>query len=610
MDVKTKKTVKRAVVITAAVAGVGAGIYGGLVAYRQSSKKPVRVYPVQYIAQTSDMMGMDSDQWYGSVTASNIQSVFISGTQQVKQILVTEGQEVKTKDPLIAYDTTLSAIKVEKAENDLKKQQLELKKAQEELQELLKLKPGQAAKPADSSRVIEANELSAGEDTAFFTADNDFEGNGFETAEGDAESPADPAESSTGAEDLQLKILSGTGTYMNPYVIFITSGQEITEDQLKTLFAPSPVQIGTEPPMPNLGQGEDTTAFAGKDEEYPSEETAEGEGETLEEGKVYAIFREFKHDDPSGTRKEDHGMLITMREGKLAYRWLNLTSSEDPGGDTPGGGDDPGSWDEPGGGDNPGGGESDHVYTKEELEKLRNEKRKEIRDLTLKTRLAEISVREMKEEVSDGLVRSKVDGVVTNVKDPNEAYKNNQPVLTVTAGDGGYDISVEVGELSLDKVKAGDSVNIQDFETGGMYEGSVEKVSDLPSANSGWSGGNPNVSYYTCTVRAGADADLKDGSYVQVTRDQMADTGDGNLYIDKMMVRKDGSQSYIYVLGSDGKLVRRNIVTGKILYGSVVEVKKGISMDDYIAFPYGKDVENGAETKKMEDVNSLYSGEE
>lgn len=166
MEEKTKKTLKRTGIIAAVVVGVGAGIYGGLVAYRQSSRKPVRVYPVQSIATTADSFGLDADSWYGSVASSNVQSVYVSGTEEIRQVFVTEGQQVKTGDPLLAYDTTLSAIKVDKADNDLQKQKSDLKKAQDELTKLQKTKPVEkkAATAAAQSADAAEEDVGAGDD--------------------------------------------------------------------------------------------------------------------------------------------------------------------------------------------------------------------------------------------------------------------------------------------------------------------------------------------------------------------------------------------------------------------------------------------------------------
>ena len=37
--------------------------------------------------------------------------------------------------------------------------------------------------------------------------------------------------------------------------------------------------------------------------------------------------------------------------------------------------------------------------------------------------------------------------------------------------------------------------------------------------------------------------------------------------------------------------------TGKIMWGEIIQIKSGLSMDDYVAFPYASDVEEGMKTK-------------
>ncbi len=51
---------------------------------------------------------------------------------------------------------------------------------------------------------------------------------------------------------------------------------------------------------------------------------------------------------------------------------------------------------------------------------------------------------------------------------------------------------------------------------------------------------------------------------------------------------------------------KQYVRTGKTLYGSTIEVKEGLSIDDAIAFPYGKNVKEGAKTK----VASEYADDE
>ena len=75
-------------------------------------------------------------------------------------------------------------------------------------------------------------------------------------------------------------------------------------------------------------------------------------------------------------------------------------------------------------------------YTAAELAQMRKDKAKEISDLTLQIKIAEVDLREKQQEVTNGAVVSTVDGVVKSVLDPDEAYRDNKPVVTVSGGGG------------------------------------------------------------------------------------------------------------------------------------------------------------------------------
>ena len=50
-------------------------------------------------------------------------------------------------------------------------------------------------------------------------------------------------------------------------------------------------------------------------------------------------------------------------------------------------------------------------------------------------------------------------------------------------------------------------------------------------------------------------------------------------------------------------LKKQYVVTGRTVYGSAVEIKSGLTEEDMIAFPYGKDVVEGALTTEE---NNMY----
>ena len=82
-------------------------------------------------------------------------------------------------------------------------------------------------------------------------------------------------------------------------------------------------------------------------------------------------------------------------------------------------------------------------------------------------------------------------------------------------------------------------------------------------------------------------------------------TGENGIYLENPFVRTENGQSYVFVRGQNGKLEKRFVTVGKSLWGSYTEIKSGLTEDDYIAFPYGKTVKEGAPTAEG-DLSSLY----
>ena len=115
--------------------------------------------------------------------------------------------------------------------------------------------------------------------------------------------------------------------------------------------------------------------------------------------------------------------------------------------------------------------------------------------------------------------------------------------------------------------------------------------------------GNPNVSYYPFTVFIDAEADLQEGSYISVMFSTA--TTEQGIYLENPFLRTEQGKTYVYVRGAVGKLEQRFVTTGKSLWGSYTEVLEGLSAEDYIAFPYGKQVKAGADTVES-DLSELY----
>jgi len=161
-----------------------------------------------------------------------------------------------------------------------------------------------------------------------------------------------------------------------------------------------------------------------------------------------------------------------------------------------------------------------------------------------------------------------------------------------------------VSELQKDRLQIGQEVTVNDWNTGMVYTGTVHSVGDFPSQENSWNGmGNPNASYYPFTVFVDGSADLQEGRYVSVI--YSAGSAQNGIYLENPFLRTEQGKSYVYVRGADGLLEKRYVTTGKSLWGSYTEILEGLTAEDFLAFPYGKDVKEGMPTEEG-DLSDLY----
>ena len=209
----------------------------------------------------------------------------------------------------------------------------------------------------------------------------------------------------------------------------------------------------------------------------------------------------------------------------------------------------------------------------------------------------------MQLEVSDGNIYADFDGEVVSLLTEEEARNQRQPLIKVSGG-GGFFVEGSVSELEKDKLRIGQEVTINDWNTGGTYTGEVRTVGDFPNVNDSWNGmGNPNASYYPFRVFIDGEANLQAGSYVSVMYSTSG--AEHGIYLENPFIREEQGQSYVLVMGADGRIEKRTVTVGKSLWGSYQEILGGITEEDLIAFPYGKNVKIGAPAVES-DISTLY----
>ena len=90
---KPKKRVKALIITLCTVVVLAGAGFGGWYFLQNREQEPVNVYSFEYLGMT-EYWG-DSQESYGPVTTDRIQTVFVSDTQTVTEVLVQAGDTVK-----------------------------------------------------------------------------------------------------------------------------------------------------------------------------------------------------------------------------------------------------------------------------------------------------------------------------------------------------------------------------------------------------------------------------------------------------------------------------------------------------------------------------------
>lgn len=614
-----KKQNKKKIIITVTavvlVVAIGLGVWFGV---SRGRSEPVKVFAFNSVGMT-EYWG-DSQESYGPVSTDKIQTVFLSSTQTVTEMKVAQGDEVKKGDVLMTFDTTLSDLQLERKRLEVEKLKLDLETAQKKLKDIQNMKPMSIVSSDDFDNSDEDSDDDGDLEKDYeLSYDHAYDGSKpskalicwLRVTTGDEEVRITPTVDDALLEEARQQ----AEKFQNENQPDPTepSTEPTTESTTESTTEPAtepPTQPGTEPPtQPST---EPPTQPSTEASTPSTEETSEGEGgehssasaaenpdekPTITVNSYYMVIKATEGNKRMGARVVWQGMYVRKVGSGFTFQFFDAMGVPDHMATDPDDPDntDPTDPDMP----NPGSG-----YTAAQLAQMRAEQEKTIKETKFKIKMAEADYKIMQTEMSDGNVYAEFDGKVVSVLTEEEAKTQNQPVLKVSGG-GGFYIQGSVSELEKDKMQIGQEVTVNDWNTGMTYTGKIVSMGDFPTNSDGWNGsGNPNVSYYPFTVFVDETADLQAGMYVNIQYSS-AESENG-IYLENPFIRTENGQSYVYVQGAGGKLEKRFVTTGKALWGSYTEIRSGLTVDDLIAFPYGKNLKEGAPTVES-DVSDLYS---
>lgn len=234
-------------------------------------------------------------------------------------------------------------------------------------------------------------------------------------------------------------------------------------------------------------------------------------------------------------------------------------------------------------------------YTQSELTAMRTQKSEEIKELEFAIRIGKAELAIMRKEASDGNVVAELDGVVASVLNPSSAQALGQPMVKVTGG-GGYYIEGSVSETERETIRLGQSVTVSNWGTGTSYQGTVSWIGSYPVETEDSYGQEQSESYYPYRVFVDEDANLQEGAFVSMICHRGAEAEDV-LYVENAFLVTEGKNTYAYVRDADGLLQKRLLRTGVSVDGYATPVYAGLTAQDYVAFPYDKNIRQGAETQ-------------
>ena len=556
---RMSKKLKKAIIIAACAVGVCGAVWGGLTIARNAQRSDVKVYSVNDFCMT-DYWG-DTSSTSGMVTTDKIQKVFLSSSQTVNKVWVAEGDSVRKGDKLISYDSTLTQASVEQAKIDYDRQDESLTTAKNELEYLKKAKNKETLKQ-------ELDKLNAELDALKKKYDEDPD----HPYNGDA--PVTEGAIKDYKKTMTVKGADGSDQTVNVLYYSWLSASRLNDSKVTEILT-NLATLRADKDHPSVdtyvvlvqryedkvGGYVDNTVGLVITETYTAGDDTAVPAVPGSRSVSFSVRSDLPEFEDTERKYDDAAIKKLQQKINLANMYLENSMEQ------------------------------------KDLAKAIVDKAQEVKEKEVNLRLAKLSLDKKTKELGDGNVYAEFDGTVKAVRNADEAYNNSEAVIELSGG-GGYYVTGTLSEMELGSVKVGDTVSISSWMTGAACEGTIVSIDDYPTTSgNSWGDGNRNVSYYPFKVFVEEDASLQANDYVDIQYQKAGTQEQGSsLYLQSWFIRTDNGKSYVMARNEDGRLEQRWVQTGRDLWGSYTQIRGGLTTDDYLAFPYGRDVVEGART--------------
>lgn len=556
---RMSKKLKKGIIIAACAVGVCGAVWGGLTIARNAQRSDVKVYSVNDFCMT-DYWG-DTSTTSGMVTTDKIQKVFLSSSQTVNKVWVAEGDSVRKGDKLISYDSTLTQASVEQAKIDYDRQDESLATAKNELEYLKKAKNKETLKQELDKLTAELDALKKKYDE-----DPDHPYNG--------DAPVTEGAIKDYKKTMTVKGADGSDQTVNVLYYSWLSASRLNDSKVTEILT-NLATLRADKDHPSVdtyvvlvqryedkvGGYVDNTVGLVITETYTAGDDTAVPAVPGSRSVSFSVRSDLPEFEDTERKYDDAAIKKLQQKINLANMYLENSMEQ------------------------------------KDLAKAIVDKAQEVKEKEVNLRLAKLSLDKKTKELGDGNVYAEFDGTVKAVRNADEAYNNSEAVIELSGG-GGYYVTGTLSEMELGSVKVGDTVSISSWMTGAACEGTIVSIDDYPTTSgNSWGDGNRNVSYYPFKVFVEEDAGLQANDYVDIQYQKAGTQEQGSsLYLQSWFIRTDNGKSYVMARNEDGRLEQRWVQTGRDLWGSYTQIRGGLTTDDYLAFPYGRDVVEGART--------------
>lgn len=553
-----------------AVLLAAAMVAGGIAIWKANTGKAVDVYPVSNIYET---YWGDNTTLSGNVSTGKVQNVALQDSL-IQSINVNVGDTVSAGDVLLVYDTTSFQLTLQSDQAKIAVLESNIQQTTQNITKYKNLKPSELA-PKPTEEIVDHGPLNilSTVDVGQFTGD----GQVF-LCSGDTVVTAAFLRQlrSTGAS-VEFQLYDGNTLYGSWTVDGSALPTTRTEYVPVESPAPDPGEDGSNP-----GGDTDTPETSGESEAPEQGSSSASSTTVYTRVDVEAIDSDWTLGD-SLMFTGDGVSVDLSAEQKGFGQFTSCTPSEYEQFET--------IYHDnftPDGSEN-------YMYSKDELAKMIKDAEQELASLQLDLRSAQLTYQQNQLVGKTGEVVANISGTVTDVKDPATLAAGD--TLITVKGTENYTVTAYISELNLNKVAVGDSLSVFAYQSSSNVTATVSEIGTTPVTGSfGWGSENPNNSYYPITATVDdPNAELTIGEWCDITLMSTGDMSAGNtIYLSKMYVRSDDGGSYVMLADENNRLKKQYVRTGKTIWGSSIEIKSGVTLEDRIAFPYGKTVREGA----------------